>query len=125
MPTIATRGVASSSFIRNFPRIQIGPLHADPITGVVEDLTFLERRLGISLGGIAGHDILRSSSFTIRYGRRRIIFGPVAASGRSVHFETQIPYLSVKAKIAGQDVRLLVDSGTREFLVYRNRRRAC
>jgi hypothetical protein len=34
------------------PRIQIGPLHADSITGVVEDLTFLERSLGVSLGGL-------------------------------------------------------------------------
>jgi hypothetical protein len=39
-------------------------------------------------------------------------------------FETQIPYLSVKAKIAGQEVRLLVDSGTGGLLVYRNRLRA-
>ena len=94
------------------PRIQIGPLHADSITGVVQDLSFLERSLGISLGGIAGLDILRSSSFAIDYRRQKIIFGPIAASEKAVHFETQIPYLSVKAKIAGQEVRLLVDSGT-------------
>jgi predicted aspartyl protease len=105
------------------PRIQIGPLRADSITGVVEDLTFLERRLGISLGGIAGLDILRSSSFAIDYRRQKIIFGPIAASEKAVHFETQIPYLSVKAKIAGQEVRLLVDSGTGGLLVYRNRLR--
>jgi predicted aspartyl protease len=105
------------------PRIQIGPLHADFITGVIEDLTFLERSLGISLGGIAGLDILRSSSFAIDYRRQKIIFGPIAASEKAVHFETQIPYLSVRAKIAGQEVRLLVDSGTGGLLVYRNRLR--
>jgi hypothetical protein len=105
------------------PRIQIGPLHADSITGVVEDLSFLERSLGISLGGIAGLDILRSSSFAIDYRRQKIIFGPIAASEKAVRFETQIPYLSVKAKIAGQEVRLLVDSGTGGLLVYRNRLR--
>jgi predicted aspartyl protease len=105
------------------PRIQIGPLHADSITGVVEDLTYLERSLGISLGGIAGLDILHASSFVIDYRRHKIIFGPIAASEKAVHFETQIPYLSVKAKIAGQQVRLLVDSGTGGLLVYRNRLR--
>jgi len=103
------------------PRIQIGPLHADSIRGVVEDLSFLERSLGISLGGIAGLDILRSASFAIDYRRQKIIFGPIAPSEKAVHFETQIPYLSVKAKIAGQEVRLLVDSGTAGLLVYRNR----
>ena len=106
------------------PNIQIGPLHADSIAGVVEDLTFLERSLGISLGGIAGLDILRASSFVIDYRRHKIIFGPIAAGEKAVHFETQIPYLSVKAKIAGQQVRLLVDSGTAGLLVYRNRLRS-
>src|SRR6266699_2820971 len=40
------------------PRIQIGPLYADSMVGVVQDLSFLERSLGISLGGIVGLDIL-------------------------------------------------------------------
>jgi hypothetical protein len=105
------------------PRIQIGPLHADSITGVVEDLTFLERRLGISLGGIAGLDILRSCSFAIDYRRKKIIFGPIAATKKVVQFETQTPYLSVKTKIAGQEVRLVVDSAAGGLLVYRNRLR--
>jgi predicted aspartyl protease len=105
------------------PRIQIGPLHADSITGVVQDLTFLERSLGISLGGIAGLDILRSGSFAIDYRRQKIIFGPVPASEKTVHFETQIPFLTVRVKVEGQEVRLLVDSGTWGLLMYHNRLR--
>jgi hypothetical protein len=54
---------------------------------------------------------------------RRLSFGPITAGEKAVHFETQVPYLSVKAKIAGQEVRLLVDSGTGGLLVYRNRLR--
>ena len=57
------------------------------------------------------------------YRRQKIIFGPVAASEKVVHFETQIPYLSVKARIEGQEVGLLVDSGTWGLFVYRNRLR--
>ena len=49
------------------PRIQIGPLHARSIRVVVQDLSFMERSLGISLGGIVGLDILSTSSFTIDY----------------------------------------------------------
>jgi predicted aspartyl protease len=103
------------------PRIQIGLLHADSITGVVQDLTFIEHSLGISLGGIAGLDILSTCNFTIDYRRQKIIFGPVSANEKEVHFETQIPFLTVKAKIEGHEVRLLVDSGTWGLLVYRNR----
>lgn len=103
------------------PGIQIGPLAARPIRVVVQDLGFIERSLGISLGGIAGLDILSSGSFTIDYRRKKIVFGPIAASEKTVRFEKQEPFLTVKAVIEGQTVRLLVDSGTWGLLVYRNR----
>ena len=111
--------IQTKSFILS--RIQIGPLYADSVRVVVQDLSFMERSLGISLGGIAGLDILSTGSFTIDYRRRKIVFGPVAASEKEVRFETQVPFLTVKAMIAGQEVRLLVDSGTWGLLVYRNR----
>jgi hypothetical protein len=102
------------------PSIQIGPLAASPIRVVVQDLSFMERSLGISLGGIAGLDILSTGSFTIDYQRKKIVFGPIAASEKTVRFETQQPFLTVKAMIEGEAVRLLVDSGTWGLLVYRN-----
>jgi hypothetical protein len=103
------------------PSIQIGQLAASPIKVVVQDLSFMDRSLGISLGGIAGLDILSSGSFTIDYRRKKIVFGPIAASEKTVRFEKQEPFLTVKAMIDGQAVRLLVDSGTWGLLVYRNR----
>ena len=81
----------------------------------------MERSLGISLGGIAGLDILSTGSFTIDYRRKKIAFGPIAACEKTVRFETQEPFLTVKAMIEGEAVRLLVDSGTSGLLVYRNR----
>ena len=103
------------------PSIQIGPVSADSIRVVVQDLSFMERSLGISLGGIAGLDILSTGSFTIDYRRKKIVFGPIAPSEKAVRFETQQPFLTVKVMIEGQAVRLLVDSGTWGLLVYRNR----
>ena len=111
--------IQTKSFILS--RIQIGRLYADSIRVVVQDLSFMERSLGIPLGGIAGLDLLSTGSFTIDYRRRKIVFGPIAASEKAVRFETLIPFLTVKAKIEGQEVRLLVDSGTWGLLVYRNR----
>jgi hypothetical protein len=43
---------------------------------------------------------------------------------KSVPFETQKPFLTTKAKIQSQEVRLPVDSGTSELLVYRKRLQA-
>lgn len=103
------------------PSMQIGPLEARPIRVLVQDLAFMERSLGISLGGIIGLDVLRTGSFTIDYRRKKIVFGGIAASENAVRLETQEPFLTVKATVQGQAVLLLVDSGTWGLLMYRNR----
>jgi len=57
----------------------------------------------------------------IDYQKRRIVFEPMEATRKAVPFATRLPFLTIKAKIKGQEVRLLVDSGTSALLVYRNR----
>lgn len=105
-------------------RMQIGALHAEFFRVIVQDLSLMERKLGISIGGIAGLDILSANSFMIDYRKRRIVFGPTEASRKAVRFDTRLPFLTVKATIKGQEVRLLVDSGTSGLLLYRKRFKA-
>src|SRR6266850_280485 len=105
-------------------RMQIGALHAEFFRVIVQDLSLMERKLGISIGGIAGLDILSANSFMIDYRKRRIVFGPTEASRKAVRFDTRLPFLTVKATITGQEVRLLVDSGTSGLLLYRKRFKA-
>jgi predicted aspartyl protease len=102
------------------PRIQMGGLYADSVIGVVQDLSFLDQKLGIPIGGIAGLDVLSGRNFTIDYRKRKIIFKRLATS-KSIHFEKRASFLTVKAKIEGHEVRLLVDSGTPGLIIYRNR----
>ena len=103
------------------PRILIGAMRAESIRVVVQDLSYMERKLGISLGGIAGLDILSGHSFMIDYLKRKIVFAPAKAARKSVRFERQKPFLTVRAMVEGQEVRLLVDSGTAGLLIYRKR----
>ena len=101
------------------PSIHVGALHAQSIKALVQDLSYLERSLGVSIAGIAGLDVLRTGSFMIDYRRKKIVFGPTEACRKTVHFETRLPFLTVKVKIQGREARLLVDSGTPRLLVYR------
>ena len=103
------------------PRIQIGPMDADSVEVVVQDLRFIEQTLGISLWGIAGLDLLSTGSFTIDYPRRKIAFGSIALREREVRFETQVPFLTVNVTIEGQAVLLLVDSRAEGLLVHGGR----
>jgi predicted aspartyl protease len=99
------------------PRIDIGPLHLALARVVVQDLSFLR----IAIGAVAGLDILGTSNFVIDFGKSRILCAPVLACKKSVRLETQNPYLTVRAKIGGDEFRLLVDSGTPGLLLFRNR----
>jgi predicted aspartyl protease len=103
------------------PSVDFGPLHAGSLRVIVQDLTFMEQSLGISLGGIIGLDVLSTGTFTIDYPRRRIVFGFVPPELKTVPFAARAPFLTVRAKIDGQEVRLLVDSGTWGLVLYRNR----
>lgn len=73
------------------------------------------------MGGIVGLDILSTRNFSIDYQRKKILFGCVATIEKAVPFATRSPFLLVKAEVKGQQVRLLLDSGTPGLLLYRNR----
>jgi predicted aspartyl protease len=103
------------------PRFEFGALEPEALRTVVQDLGYLERNLGIPIDGIAGLDVLRKRSFAIDYKRKKIVFGLPNAGTKTVPFETLSPFATVKAVVAGQEMRLLVDSGTRGLLLYRSR----
>lgn len=103
------------------PIIRIGPIAAEGVRVVVQDLGFMERHLGISISGIAGLDVLSTGRFLIDYGKKKISFGAISARRKSVYFEMQRPFLTVRVKIEGQDLRVLVDSGTSGLLLYSGR----
>jgi len=103
------------------PRIDIGKLHMVSSRVVVQDLRFVQRALGISIQAIAGLDVLSTRSWMVDYTNRKILFITAKAQKKSVQFESLSPFLTVKANIAGQHLRLLVDSGTPRLLLYRSR----
>jgi predicted aspartyl protease len=101
-------------------RIQIGAFEVDSVDAVVDDIAFLERRLHIPVGAIVGLDVLGHSSFLIDYRKKTITFGRVAGKN-SLRFETRTPLVTVKARISGEEFRLLADSGASGLLLYRDR----
>ena len=101
--------------------LEIGGICSDSVSVVVQDLSFVDQFVGMRIAGIAGLDVLSSGTFTIDYQKRKIFFGGSEATEKSAHFERRAPFLTVKAKIDGRELELLVDSGTTGILVYRKR----
>ena len=98
------------------PCIRLGPLRADAIAAGVGDLSFLH-----GVDAIIGLDVLSRSSFSIDYEARQMSFGPMVSHAPTVRLEINSPFLTVQLAIAGQPVRLLVDTGSKRLVLFEQR----
>jgi hypothetical protein len=92
------------------PSILLGPIHAESLPVLTEDLSFLQKALGRKVDGIVGLDVLRKSSFSINYRTKEMLFGPVGDMTFSAPFETETPVVCVGMGFQDRKLRLVVDS---------------
>jgi predicted aspartyl protease len=98
--------------------VRVGPIRAESVPGLIQDLSPVERILGVRIDAVIGLSVLQLSTFIIDYDAKRIIFGPVETWGLAVPFETGPPTLTVRGQIQDQSVRLLVDTGATDLLLF-------
>jgi predicted aspartyl protease len=103
------------------PDIQLGSFHAASLRVLVQDFATMESNLGMSIGGVVGLDILSAGPLTIDYERKSVTFGSAITLRNAVPFASTAPFLTVLTTVNGQQVRLLLDSGTSELLLFRGR----
>ena len=98
---------------------QLGPIRVPHLLMMTSALSYLAEA-DPDLDGIVGLDVLRQSNFTIDFGRGRIVFGATPAFRSSVAMEDQ-SYLAVDIQMLKRPVRLVLDTGVRCILLYRDR----
>jgi len=106
------------------PSVVIGPIQTGPHSVLVEDLSPFSLSLGISIDGMVGLDILGQSNFTLDYFSKQIIFGALGPSDPASTVPIEVNpagYVTVEAAIDGRLLRLMVDTGTSDFVLFRNR----
>ena len=103
------------------PDIQLGSFHAASLRVLVQDFATMESNLGMPIGGVVGLDILSAGPLTINYERKNVTFGSASMLRNAVPFASTEPFLTVRTTVNGQQVRLLLDSGTWELLLFRGR----
>ena len=97
---------------------RIGALQTGPVPAGVSDLSYFE---GLRVDAIVGLDVLARTSFGIDYRKRVLRFSPTAREESVAPLELAWPFLTTQITIAGQQVRLLVDTGSSDLVLFKSR----
>jgi hypothetical protein len=108
--------VAIQSTILN--GFRIGARQPGPVSAGVSDLSYLE---GVGIDAIVGLDVLARTSFSVDYRKRVLRFSPGDREESVAPLELVWPFLTVRITIAGQQVRLLVDTGSSDLVLFKSK----
>jgi len=97
---------------------RIGSLQSGPVPAVVGDLSYLS---GVRIDAIVGLDVLARSSFAIDYRTHMLRFAPEGHEESVAPLELAWPFVTVRMAVAGQQVRLLVDTGSPDLVLFKTR----
>jgi Aspartyl protease len=96
----------------------IGPLESGRVPAGVSDLSYFRR---VRIDAIVGLDVLARRSFSIDYRDHVLRFALAGREDAVAPLELAWPFLTVGMTVAGQDVRLLVDTGSSDLVLFKSR----
>lgn len=101
------------------PELAFGNVRVASVEALVADLSFLAP-VG-SIDAIVGMDLLGQLGLSVDCRKRTITFGTPSSTDRTLQLEPGFPVPVVRLKIGGESVRLMVDSGGRDLVLFEDR----
>jgi hypothetical protein len=97
---------------------RIGSLPSGSVPAGVGDLSYLQ---GVRIDAIVGLDVLARRSFSIDYRTRVLTFVPEGREEAAAPLDVVWPFVTVTMTIEGEKVRLLVDTGSSDLVLFKTR----
>lgn len=103
------------------PSIRLGPVQAENLPGIATDLSVWTGELGVRPDLIIGMNVLHRQDFEIDYKDRRLIFGASMPMRWNAKLTGNARFSIIDSVVMGKKLRLQVDSGSAELLIYGRR----
>ena len=114
-------GLNMDSQVVSLPSLQVGPIQVENLRVLVQDLTELDKKLGLRLDALVGLDVLSHSSFRIDYHEKKMIFGTVPPLPFAAPIRWTGHAACINVHVQGQTVSLLLDSGAADIMLFSRR----
>jgi predicted aspartyl protease len=98
--------------------LRIGPIAPGEVPAGIGDLSYLQ---GIRVDAIVGLDVLARTSFRIDYTTQRLSFGPADRESAVAPMQVVWPFLTVRVLVGTAPMQLLVDTGSRDLVLFKSR----
>jgi aspartyl protease len=109
------------------PSVQVGGTRVKNLDMVALDLGRISQALGTRIDAIIGLDLLARRNFTLDYRHRRLEFGGSINGAAAIPFEIGHEaggiYVLVRVDSEGQRLRVLLDTGTKDLMLFPDRLR--
>lgn len=112
-------GGVAEAYYAILKSFDLGPIHRESIPIAVANLSLMQAEAGVRIDAIVGLDLLEPNDFQIDYDARKIRFGATRASSWSVPMTQVAPFVIVETQINGARVKLAVDTGTPQPVLFR------
>jgi predicted aspartyl protease len=118
---LQTVGHNMNSQVVFLPTLQVGPIQVQNLRVLVQDLTEFDKKLGLRVDALVGLDVLAHSSFRIDYHEKKMVFGAVPSLPFSAPIRWTGYMACIDARVDGQTVPLLLDTGAADIMLFSQR----
>lgn len=121
--TVFARNVPAERVV--LPSVDLGPIHAAGVGALAQDLSFIERMLGMRIDALIGLDVLGRRNFSIDYASGCLRFDPPPDAPQVwADIVEGDSYAVIEIELNGVPVRLMVDTGVKHLILFESRAQA-